>query len=753
MVKEVPQYAVQFANRFGTSLHVMITKFKRCEKSRKILHGSLLALAVSLISSSSKAQNVQTADFNFTLNSTDKTAIVTKYKGASADVTVPATVEFNGTQYNVTKIGASSFAYSSGQKVTLGENITTIDNNGFKYANNLTHISLNNKLETIGAEAFGNCAKLEYIGMESLENITNPKNLQMPASLKTIGNLAFYGTMISGKMYLGALLDSVGVNPWRALQGITYIEVADENNKFCSKDGVLFNKGVTEIYSYPAGKEDETYTLPSTVVKINDQSMRNNSFMKQIILPEGLKTIGTLAFLQSGLTSITLPASLTDAYSGFISMSYDLAKINLASGNTTYTLIGDMLVKKDDCKLIAAPAYKGEVAIPEGVKIVGYQSFYYCKATKVTFPSSLRVIEQSAFYQSEELKNIDLGSGVEQIDKMAFQNCKALETVIFPKQLKTLGNQVFCNCTSIKKVELNEGLEYIGDNMFYMCTGIVEGNIPSTVKYCGYGLYYMCSALSKVTLPEGITRIPKMAFYSDTKIQKITIPSTVKVLEDYCLYSIPISKITLPEGLDSIGRSAVYKTRIDELVIPNSVKTIAAYAFSWSEYLTKVEFGTGIKSIGDYAFQNCNKVKSFELNEGLDSLGNFALAFNQEVEKIVLPSTLTKIGYMPMNLCPKLTSIYNNATKPQILPAEPVDEDTYKICTLYVPENTASLYGEAEYWKDFKIQEFTGVDVINSDNDATVVSIHTLDGMKVVEPQKGVNIYKMSDGTTRKVMK
>lgn len=72
---------------------------------------------------------------------------------------------------------------------------------------------------------------------------------------------------------------------------------------------------------------------------------------------------------------------------------------------------------------------------------------------------------------------------------------------------------------------------------------------------------------------------------------------------------------------------------------------------------------------------------------------------------------------------------------------------------LYVPQGKKSKYKSTEGWKDFVwIQEGlpAGVEGIKTDKEKTEVSRYSIDGKKLSEPQNGINIIKMSDGTTKK---
>lgn len=52
----------------------------------------------------------------------------------------------------------------------------------------------------------------------------------------------------------------------------------------------------------------------------------------------------------------------------------------------------------------------------------------------------------------------------------------------------------------------------------------------------------------------------------------------------------------------------------------------------------------------------------------------------------------------------------------------------------------------------FENNDPTGINDAQADSNKTVVARYTLDGQQIAAPQKGINILKMSDGTTKKVV-
>ena len=89
---------------------------------------------------------------------------------------------------------------------------------------------------------------------------------------------------------------------------------------------------------------------------------------------------------------------------------------------------------------------------------------------------------------------------------------------------------------------------------------------------------------------------------------------------------------------------------------------------------------------------------------------------------------------------------------PPICSSGALDDINKETCTLYVPAAGMNAYKIADQWKEFfhctSIE--TGIKGLGAD-DVTETKRYNLDGTRLAAPQKGINIVRMSDGTTRKV--
>ena len=172
------------------------------------------------------------------------------------------------------------------------------------------------------------------------------------------------------------------------LQSVT---VASDNAYLSSLNGVIFNKDKTVLLWYPRGKPDTSYTVPSGVIKLEEDSFRDIGALISVTLPNGLKTIGDWTLYNcKNLTTLNLPSSLeyigdwsirglkvssmvipeniTELRSSILAACPELTSVELPSTLTQiwkYALSSDPKLKTVMCKAAKPPA------IPAGVDVFG----------------------------------------------------------------------------------------------------------------------------------------------------------------------------------------------------------------------------------------------------------------------------------------------------------------------------------------------------------------------------------------------
>lgn len=699
------------------------------------------AAAAGLFAMPAQAVEVTDGDLVFDVVDSEATVIAwfTDFENPVFDIVVPNTVKLDGADIPVTALRDELF-YSTGiTSITLGDNVKKLGKYCFMWCSNLAEVNLNEGLKEIGFQCFANCASLSQ--------------LALPSTLETIGDMAFWSSGLTGEVTVPASVKEIGMAPWRSLTAVTAINVAEGNENYTSVDGVLFNKDVTTVVTYPAGKTDATYTLPETVKVIADQSMRNNLSLTKLVMPEGLEKIGDQALASSQLSTVDLPSTVKTIGSAAFFNGRMLTAFNVADGNQWFRAQEKFLVELGAEKIVAAIPMMGELTIPEGIKEVGDYAFWAYSITKVTFPSTMVKAGKAAFADNSMLKSVVFNEGFETIGEMCFQNCTGLSELQWPSTLKTIELQGMCGTSALKDANLPEGVETLAPLAFFT-SGIESAYVPASVSNFGNAIFASCGNLSTVVIAEGVTKLEDTMFNMCWALENITLPSTLEIIGPYALYGAAFTHIDLPEGLKRIEDAGLYGTGLEELVLPDAVEEIGAYGLAWNFAMTSLHTGKNLKKIGMFGVHFMHKLTDIQLNEGLEVISDYGISACGSLETLTIPSTVTTIGEMAFYNNP-FTKLVNLAVEPQVLEHEIVyliEGDIYDQCELSVPAESLDAYKQAEYWKNFLTitGDAAGVENVSTEQ-ATVKDIYTLDGRRVENPTAGgVYIYRMSDGTAQK---
>lgn len=111
-----------------------------------------------------------------------------------------------------------------------------------------------------------------------------------------LGDEPFYGTKIQ-YIYLPKNIGTLyKANSFDSLQTLMQIDVDEENNNYCSIDGVLFSRNMSFLIHFPASKNQSFYTIPNTVTQVLYGGFCYLKYLKYLVVPESVKSFQTACF-------------------------------------------------------------------------------------------------------------------------------------------------------------------------------------------------------------------------------------------------------------------------------------------------------------------------------------------------------------------------------------------------------------------------------------------------------------------------
>jgi hypothetical protein len=237
-----------------------------------------------------------------------------------------------------------------------------------------------------------------------------------------------------------------------------------------------------------------------------------------------------------------------------------------------------------------------KIDIPEGVVQIKAHSFWACyNLQSISFPSSLETIDASAFYTTQ-LGNVKLHDNCKYQDKghgfpyeASFKEgcvitggipCNFYECRPFPiPPLKLITELENPKNLIIKKNDQNfivqQGTVKIENNQFFGRKDIIEIVIPKSVKAICSGSFYLCTNLKSVTFEDGslLKSIDSYAFQNCHNLESINIPDEVLQIRSHAFWACPkLSNITFSDKIEIIDASALYTTKIRNVILPSKCK-------------------------------------------------------------------------------------------------------------------------------------------------------------------------------------
>ena len=473
-------------------------------------------------------------------------------------------------------------------------------------------------------------------------------------------------------------------------------------------------------------KELTSISLPSTLEEIEQGGFSDCSQLTQITLPESLKKIGGFAFQScDNIKEITIPASVREI------------------GQDAFTLSGiEKLVIKD-------------LAAWCGVKKPGG---FISSNTKV-------------FLNDEEIKDLVIPDGVKIIEPNTFNRFKSIETVYIPESVDSIGDNAFIGCTDITKVTAHDiaswcGIHFgntmilqsgsimflsnpvcISRNLYIGNEQLTELIIPEGVEEIGFSAFERCLGIRKVSLPSTLKKVGADAFYNCTDIQIVDITS----LQDYCSIDFgnpganPFQDYIMNRAWTWMLINGEYLRDQHVLKVPDGLTEIKPNTFANVDNTSTIIIPASVTRIGRQAFYtSVNRLHTVYINGHIADMGELAFG------------SCTYIGTLYVNdanpdSIPDNT-FYNNYTY------NPVSGNlstnyTYEHAKLMVPVGSKVKYESTAGWNKFQnIEEYDFTKVAGIKEDASGMS-YTLDGRQASPSAGVIVIERLSDGSTRKVLR
>lgn len=457
---------------------------------------------------------------------------------------------------SVTSIGSYAFDGTSLESITIPNSVTRIVNFAFSGCRSLASITIPNSVTSIGSYAFECCTSLVSIiipdSVTSIESdafyyCTSLLNIRIGNGVTNIGSRAFsYCTSLKSITIPNSVTNIDGSSVFKNCSSLTSI-IVDKNNKYYSNDeyGVLFriyDINRTRLVCYPEGNDRTSYTVPNNVAIIEDDAFNKCKNLIEIVIPNSVLSIGGGAFSYcTNLTDITIPDSV-DRIDTYAFWGCDSLK-SVTIGNGV-THIGESAFW--DCTSLTS------IIIPVSVTSIGRNAFRDCVSLiRITVDKNNNTYSSDEhgvlfnknkteliFYPSgNKINTYTIPNTVTKIGYNAFYNCDNLVNVNIPNSVTSIGENAFWQCTGLRNIHIPDGVMSMGESAFYDCDNLTSVTIGNSLTSIVRNVFRNCDSLTAVTIGNNVTSIDVQAFSDCGSLITVVIPDSVTRIESYAFDS------------------------------------------------------------------------------------------------------------------------------------------------------------------------------------------------------------------------
>ena len=294
------------------------------------------------------------------------------------------------------------------------EGVSNIGDYAFTQSTSMSFVTFPESLRVIGGRAFENCGLL---------------SVEVPEGVTTIGGGAFRCCGLMKSIKLPASVTSIGNLVFNLCYDLSFIQVNDNNPAYCSDtEGVLYDKEVKQLISYPIGRQEDEYTIPEGVVEIGPYSLQGCETIKILSIPSSLERVG-----QSGLNGTDIDRINICDLAAWCNVDVNENSVLDSFGKGELYVNGTLLE---------------ELIIPDSVSVINPYVFEACKCiTSVTIPEGVTVIGKGVFENCSNMKTITIPKSVNRIGQGCFWNCNNLRKLVFAGDAPSIesGSDVFGN--------------------------------------------------------------------------------------------------------------------------------------------------------------------------------------------------------------------------------------------------------------------------------------------------------------------
>ncbi len=318
---------------------------------------------------------------------------------------------------------------------------------------------------------------------------------------------------------------------------------------------------------------------------------------ENVIIPDSVTEIGMGVFSEKKIKTVTIPDSVTI-----------IGKMAFYCCENLLEVIGGRHIEVIDDSAFCDCESMEHFSFSKTLKLIGSNAFAYNELHEINLPDALLKIQSEAFRWSKKLVELSLtGKKLKSLGNGAFSSCPSLQKVYISSDIKEVKGQTFMNCLQLKKVQITGDVAVIGNAVFLGCANLSDIELPDSVEQIESNAFGICVRLEQIKIPSKVLEITDDMFHSCRKLHTVVLPDALKKIGDGAFGECSSMKeIELPSNLQEIDSMAFFRSGLEHITIPESVRKIGDLAFysDESNSLRNVTINSNNIEVGKVAFVN-----------------------------------------------------------------------------------------------------------------------------------------------------
>ena len=691
----------------------------------------------------------------------------------SNTVDIPETIVYEGITYSVTGIGNDAFNSSSLVSIVIPNSITYIGERAF-YMSQLTSVQIPNSVIRINYGAFELCGALEsiklgeninFIGAGAFAECHNLTSIEIPKNVETIGNYVFYlcgnltsisvdaqnkrygsfgncnaivdcqtNTLVAGcknttipdgvtyigdGCFAGLVIDSIVIPPSVKGLGSNVFNFSAIATIYCyAPNPPLVNESSLSLFTEPtlyvpcksleAYKAHEVWGKFENVQCIEEeQPQADNLYYRYVMNADNTVLSETLLTQESfdKFTTISLKGDQQWTFSSSYGATMNGNSVNITYPNEDWLISPALdLAGKANAILSFEHCFGPASAIPTTEAEKAQYTIWVSNDFTGDVQSATWTQLNGMMYGTAAWKYVSSGN-IEIPANYLTENCRVawkyvcedasakweiknvLVTTPTNQVVVVAGENKYSGDITIPATTIFNGQKCdvvgIAEEAFYDCSALISITIPNSMKHIGEYAFRGCYDLAKTNFMGEIAdwcdikfggayanpmSASKNLYLNNQEVKDLVIPNTVDSIHAYAFdCGNSITSVALPNSVVYIGEGAFYRTYINEIIIPKSVTSIEERVLSGCNALTSiiVEDGNPVYDSRDNSNAiietNSNTLiagcATTDIPNTVMHIGPDAFSYLSSLKAVEIPNSVVTIGDHAFYACSSLKSI------------------------------------------------------------------------------------------------